>query len=194
LEIVVKRPGTDPLSAGDWRGEADDQGGILGDHAVHYLSLCHQVDDSAQVVACHRCGAAGRETAEVAVALGAGGASITLSYASTTRHNSVRLSLPGSGRCIAWVDDMLTVAKSRGGVYQRRVRALSDRRFVNELYSPMYRSLFDRIDDSSWRARCTGQTLAVARLLSDALSPSAQFGSVAPPLRLAPQESGTGVR
>ena len=39
LRVEVERPGTDPLAAGGWRADPEHEGGILGDHAVHYLAL-----------------------------------------------------------------------------------------------------------------------------------------------------------
>ena len=65
LDVEVERPGTDPLSAGGWRADPEHEGGILGDHAVHYLALFHLLDPACEVVACHREGPGGREVASL---------------------------------------------------------------------------------------------------------------------------------
>ncbi len=72
LEVEVERPGTDPLSAGRLAAHGDREGGILGDHAVHYLALCHRLDPGARVLGAERRGEPGRETATVELAVGAG--------------------------------------------------------------------------------------------------------------------------
>ncbi len=73
LHVEVERPGTDPLSAGGWRADPEHEGGILGDHAVHYLALFELLDAGCDVVSCHREGPGGREVAAVEVRIGAAG-------------------------------------------------------------------------------------------------------------------------
>ncbi len=73
LHVAVERPGTDPLAAGGWRADPEHEGGILGDHAVHYLALLELIDPGCAVVACHREGPGGREVASVEVRVGAAG-------------------------------------------------------------------------------------------------------------------------
>src|SRR4029077_13779755 len=86
LRVEVERPGTDPLSAGGWRAAGLREGGILGDHAVHYLALCWTLDRSPRLLSAHLEGENGHETASVELALGdRGRSSIWVSYAGARR-------------------------------------------------------------------------------------------------------------
>jgi len=170
LDVTVERPGTDPLSAGGWRADPEHEGGILGDHAVHYLALCWLVQPSAAVTACTRSGEAGSETATVSLQLGCGRAEISASYAGHARRNRVALDVPAAGFHLDWQDDSLTVTRRGGPGSVRRVGALSARQFVNDLYAPLYDVVLGRLDDPGWRARRTAETLGVAQLLADALA------------------------
>jgi predicted dehydrogenase len=165
----VERPGTDPLSAGGWRARPAVEGGILGDHAVHYLSLAWLADPSVSVGACARSGEPGRETASVALALERGQATVAVSYAGHGRRNRIALDVPAAGFHLDWQDESLTVTRRGGPGSVRRVEALSSRQFVNDLYGPLYDELLDRIADPAWRAARTAETLGVARLLAASL-------------------------
>jgi predicted dehydrogenase len=170
IDVSVERPGTDPLSAGGWRADPEHEGGILGDHAVHYLALCWLVEPSAAVSACTRSGEPGSETASVELALGGGRACVRVSYAGASRHNRVALDIPSAGFHLDWQDDALTVTRRGGPGSVRRVGALSARQFVNDLYAPLYDVVLGRLDDPGWRVRRTAETLGVAKLLADALA------------------------
>jgi predicted dehydrogenase len=169
LDAEVERPGTDPLSAGGWRADPDHEGGILGDHAVHYLALCWITGLPARVTACERSGEGGSETARVELRLGRGQATVTVSYAGHARRNRVALDIPAAGFHVDWHDESLTVTRRGGPGSVRRVEALSARQLVNDLYEPMYDELLARGDDPSWRSERTAETLGVARLLADSL-------------------------
>ena len=173
LDVVVERPGTDPLSAGGWRADPEHEGGILGDHAVHYLALCWLAKPGAvRVTGCTRSGEPGAETACVELSMGEGGsASVTVSYAGASRRNRIALDVPAAGFHIDWQDEALTVTRrGRGGGSVRRVGALSARQFVNDLYGPLYDEALDRFDEAGWRRERTAETLGVAGLLSEALA------------------------
>lgn len=168
LSIEVERPGTDPLSAGGWRSRGDSEGGILGDHAVHYLALCWLLDRDARVLSCSRAGEPGRETAHVALRLGrAGTASIRVSYAGAARHNFVAASTPDGKLGLHWADGALVAGSPRR---RRAVGALSDRQFVNHLYGALYAELLAHRLDPRWRAERTAETLGVADLLTACLA------------------------
>jgi predicted dehydrogenase len=170
IEARVERPGTDPLSAGGWRADPEREGGILGDHAVHYLALLHLLDPRCEVVACHREGPGGREVADVAVRLGsAGAAHIHTSYAGTRRANLLRLSRPAQCLDLDWEDATVTVAHDGRRSRQRAVPSLSDRGVVNALYSPMYEELIANLGDPRWRALATARTIGAAELLGSAI-------------------------
>ncbi len=171
LEVHVDRPGTDPLSAGGWRADPEHEGGILGDHAVHYLALTWLTHPSATVSACRRAGEGGSETARVELRLGScGRGTVTVSYAAVARRNRIVLDMPSAGFHLEWLDDSLTLTRRGGPGSVRRTGALSHRQFVNELYGPLYDELFAHLDDPAWRAARTAETLDVAALLAQALA------------------------
>lgn len=170
LEVEVERPGTDPLSAGGWRAQGDREGGILGDHAVHYMALCHRLDTGTRVLASERHGAPGRETASVELGVGAGSARISVSYDRSRRRNLVDASVPTCGAGLRWED--ATLRAVRGGTPGERGRpvgALSDRQFVNDLYGALYDDLLGHRGEPRWRERQVRETLGVAALLDASL-------------------------
>lgn len=170
LTVAVERPGTDPLSAGGWRADPEHEGGILGDHAVHYLALLHELDPGCEVVSCHREGPGGREVASLEVRIGSAGmAHIAVSYAGSRRRNLLRLSRPAQCLEVTWEDCAITLTHRARAARRRAAESLSDRSLVNALYSPMYGELISGIGDESWRARATEGTVAVAGLLASAL-------------------------
>jgi predicted dehydrogenase len=169
LEARVERPGTDPLSAGGWRADPEHEGGILGDHAVHYLSLFQLLDPTAEVVSCHRDGPGGREVATLHMRVGAAGVAVVhVSYAGTRRHNHIRLERPAQCLELAWEDGSFAVTHNGRGS-SRAVASLSDRPVVNALYAPMYEQVIAGVGDESWRRDATEHTLGTACLLATAI-------------------------
>ena len=170
LTVEVERPGIDPLSAGGWRTDPEHEGGILGDHAVHYLALLHELDPGCQVVACHREGPGGREVASVEVSLAAAGsAHIAVSYAGNRRRNLIKLDRPEQCLQASWADGVVILTRNGLAGVPRTTASLSDRALVNALYSPMYNELIAGLGNPSWRSRATTGTVAVAGLLASAL-------------------------
>ncbi|MEO9045662.1 MAG: Gfo/Idh/MocA family oxidoreductase [Candidatus Dormibacter sp.] len=170
LTVEVERPGTDPLSAGGWRTDPEHEGGILGDHAVHYLALLHELDPACRVVACHREGPGGREVASVDVRLAAAGsAHLAVSYAGNRRRNLIRLDRPAQCLEATWTDGVFAVTHNGKTGAAREAASLSDRALVNALYSPMYAELITCIGDPTWRSRASATTVTVAGLLASAL-------------------------
>jgi len=165
LAVRVERPGTDPLSAGGWRARGDSEGGILGDHAVHYLALCWGLEPEARVTACTRRGDPSRQTAVVDLALDGATARIDVSHCGAARHNLVEARL-GGGQVIRWADAQLTIDDGAA----RQVGALSNRGFVNDLYGDLYTELLARYHEPTWRAATTAETIGVAALLRDCLA------------------------
>jgi predicted dehydrogenase len=176
LEVEVERPGTDPLSAGGWRALGDREGGILGDHAVHYLALCRRLHARTRVVGAQRSGEPGRESASVELAVGPGTARVAVSYAGRCRRNLVAVAVPARGAGLRWEDGSL--ATVRGGVpgRHRATGALSDRQFVNDLYGALYDELLAQRHRADWRASQRRETVEVARLLATALGGAATGG------------------
>ena len=168
LRVEVERPGTDPLSAGGWRAAGRREGGILGDHAVHYIALCSELGAAVGVLDCRQAGEPGRETAEVRLSVGAGEAAIRVSYAGERRRNLIEASLAG-GTAVRWEGDRLGGSGLDGAAPERRVGALSDREHVNALYADLYAELLAHRLDPAWRERATAETLGVAGLLATCL-------------------------
>jgi predicted dehydrogenase len=173
VDVEVERPGTDPLSAGGWRADPEHEGGILGDHAVHYLSLAWLADPAVRVASCERGWDGGPETASVALGLERGQATVSVTYAGHARRNRIALDVPAAGFHLDWQDESLTVTRRGGPGSVRRVGALSSRQFVNDLYGPLYDELLDRIGEPDWRVARTAETLGVARLLAASLEAAA---------------------
>ncbi len=170
LEVEVERPGTDPLSAGGWRADPEHEGGILGDHAVHYLALFELLDADCAVVGCRREGPGGREVASTEVSIGAAGLGrVDVSYAGSRRTNVIRLERAAHCLRMEWIDSALTVSHDGRAKGTRTVASLSDRTVVNALYGPMYEELITRLRDPSWRAQATAHTIGAAALLADAV-------------------------
>ena len=170
LHVAVERPGTDPLSAGGWRADPEHEGGILGDHAVHYLALFELLDAGCDVVSCHRDGPGGREVAAVEVRIGAAGtARVEASYAGSRRANTVRLSRPDQCLDVDWLDGTVTIVHNGASSAPRPVASLSDRAVVNSLYSPMYDELISGLYDAAWRTQATAHTIGAAALLATAI-------------------------
>jgi predicted dehydrogenase len=168
ITVEVERPGTDPLSAGGWRTDPEHEGGILGDHAVHYLALMRLLDPATEVLACRRAGPGGREVASVELALGSGRAVIDVSYAGQRRHNRLRLERPAQCLEICWDDGAVAIVHNGRTGTGRAVPSLSDRATVNALYRPMYADVVEGVADPAWRGRETAQTIGVAELLAAA--------------------------
>ncbi len=167
LRVEVERAGTDPLAAGGWRAAGLREGGILGDHAVHYLALAWTIDPALRVRAATLEGAPGRETAAVELDLGAGGtASIGVTYAGERRRNLIDAGIPSTGHTATWLDGSLTV----GDAEPVATSSLADRQTVNDLYSQMYEELLECRADPAWRAQRRAETVAVAAALDGALS------------------------
>ena len=158
------------MSTGGWRADPEHEGGILGDHAVHYLALLHDLAPTCSIVGCRRSGPGGREVASVDVALGdRGHAHIDVSYAGERRRNLIRVQRPEQCLEMTWRDGRVDI--DHNGVARTRepVDSLSERAAVNRLYAPMYEEVLGGIADARWRAAATARTIEVAHLLADAL-------------------------
>ena len=166
LRVEVERPGTDPLSAGGWRGAGLAEGGILGDHAVHYLALCWRIDPRLRVTCARLTGEPGRETADVDLEVGpAGRASIHVTYAGERRRNLVAAGLEEGGS-VTWIDAELAA----DGADPVPTPSLADRQTVNDLYAAMYDELVAMRLDGGYRADRGDETVAVATALDAALA------------------------
>ncbi|MFN2451887.1 MAG: Gfo/Idh/MocA family protein, partial [Candidatus Dormibacteria bacterium] len=165
LRIEVERPGTDPLSAGGWRSDPSGEGGILGDHAVHYLSLCHGLGASVRLLDCSRTGAPGRETAAIRLAIGPGQATIVVTYEGRRRRNLLEVEIPAERTLLRWCDGAISLSSPGGDGGRQSIGSLSDRRYVNALYEPFYRDLAAGFNSRARRAMLSDDTLMVAGLL-----------------------------
>ncbi|GAC1339785.1 MAG: hypothetical protein NVSMB29_07710 [Candidatus Dormibacteria bacterium] len=165
LRIEVERPGTDPLSAGGWRSEPEGEGGILGDHAVHYLSLCHGLGAPITLLDCSRRGTPGRETASIRLAIGPGQATIIVTYEGRRRRNLVEVEVAAEQTLLRWCDGAVSLTRSALDGGRQSIGSLSDRQYVNALYEPFYRELAEGFRSPARRAALSDDTVAVAGLL-----------------------------
>lgn len=165
----VERPGTDPLAAGGWRARPAVEGGILGDHAVHYVSMLWKSLPELKLRAVERTGAGRGEHARVVLAGEGGEASISVSYAGATRRNRLELQRPARNLTLVWEDDRLTLRRRGRAHSPATVEALSDRDTVNRLYRPFYTELLESLSERRWRDARWRESLGVAGLLSEAL-------------------------
>ena len=171
VRIEVERPGTDPLSVDGWRSRPDEEGGVLGDHAVHHLSLLREVLPDVAIASCLREGTGGAEAAFVDLAGSGATASIHVTYMGRRRANRVRVEF--SDGVALWDDDRLVLNDAI-----HTVESLSDRSFVNALYAPWYAELLRGIASPSERNRRGDETIGVARLLQSAIAGAADPGTV----------------
>jgi predicted dehydrogenase len=173
LRVEVERSGTDPLSAGGWRAQPEKEGGILGDHAVHYLSLILGLGADVRVLQCSRRGEGGRETAAIRLAVGPGEATIVVTYEGKRRQNLIEVEAPADRRVLRWCDGALTISR-RGRTGPRHpLGGLSDRGYVNALYEPFYRDIAAAYGDPDARRRITHDTVEVAAMLQQCLATAA---------------------
>lgn len=164
LRVEVERPGTDPLSTGGWRAAGLPEGGILGDHGVHYLALCWALDPAMALRDATLRGEPGHESAVLDLSLDGGHATLAVSYAGQRRRNLVELRT-GGGTTLRWLDAELIVLAGDQITESGATPALSDRQAVNDLYAPFYDEVLAHREDAAWRASRVDETLAVARLL-----------------------------
>ena len=169
LRVEVERPGTDPLSSGGWRSAGLREGGVLGDHGVHYLALAWTLDGDVTLRAAHQAGDPGREHATVDLATAGGDVRIEVSYAGERRRNLVQLTVAG-GPVLRWLDGQLDIDPGDGSPSAGETTpALSDRQTVNDLYGDLYDEVLLNRDRVDWRRSRTTEAVAVGRLLAGAL-------------------------
>jgi predicted dehydrogenase len=159
LAIEVEREGIDPRAASPWRGDIATSGGILADHAVHFLALGWTISESLEALYGSRSMSADAEHASAAVRLGGGLLRMRLARDGSARHTRVEMRLPGVA--YRWHDETAAIAIRGRSLRSRRVQALSDRAHVDALYLPLYRDLLAGVADPAWRRRRRAEALAV---------------------------------
>ena len=169
LRVEIERPGTDPLSAGGWRSRPAVEGGILGDHAVHYVSMLWKAVPDLTLDRVRRSGAGASEHAEMALTGSGGRAIVAASYAGDRRRNRIVLERPARDIQVTWLDGVITATRRGRSSSRLGVASLSDRDAVNALYMPFYRDLVTGLPDRVWRTARWQESVGVARLLSEAL-------------------------
>lgn len=166
LVVELLRPGLDARASSSWRADLERSGGVLADHGSHFLDLAASIGriDVRSVV---RRLDGGAETVNLRAGVSTGELEMRLSTAAVERRTSV--SLQAAAARLTWTDDHLQwgTAQWRGG--SKRVRAISDRAFVDQLYAPMYGELSRRCCDASWCTERTARSLTGASTLVDAL-------------------------
>lgn len=166
LVVELLRPGLDTRASSSWRADLERSGGVLADHGSHFLDLASSIGP-VEVRSVERRFDGGGETVILSAEVSTGDLEVRLSTAAAERRTSV--SLHSRAGTVVWRDDRLQWEISGRRLVSRRVSAISDRSFVDELYAPMYAELTRRCGDAAWcRARSLG-SLAGTRALVDAL-------------------------
>ena len=160
----MQRDGTDKLAVASWR-DSPSSGGMLADHAVHFLALSWTITNELEVLDGYRVwDSSFRERSLASVRVGSGTLGFRASAGAPAAHT--RLDLHIGPAQFTWSDDAAFF--SLGG---RRVTsasytgALSDRRHTDSLYLPFYQDLVSNLHDVSWRRRRTDEALTVAETL-----------------------------
>jgi predicted dehydrogenase len=164
LRVDVQRDGTDKLAVSSWR-DSPSSGGMLADHAVHFLALSWTISNELEVLnGCRAWDSSRRERSLASVRVGSGTLGFRASAAAPVAHT--RLDLRIGPAQFTWSDDATFFSLAGCRVTRAScVGALSDRRHTDSLYLPFYRDLVGNLNDVSWRRRRTDEALTVATLL-----------------------------
>ncbi|HEX5526847.1 MAG TPA: Gfo/Idh/MocA family oxidoreductase [Solirubrobacterales bacterium] len=163
MRVEVRRDGTDRRAVSRWRDDPA-AGGLLADHAVHYLSLCWQLDEELEVLAGSRSWDADRgESVRADLRLGCGGFRFRGTTAAEAASN--RLDLRAGPMRFRWWDETLVLAVAGCSAASWDAEALSQRASTDALYLPFYRELFRDFFDRAWRRRRTEEALGVNKAL-----------------------------
>lgn len=161
LTVDVERAGTDRHAASKWRSDIRTSGGMVADHAVHFLALGWTISEALEVVASNRTWeTGGAERSSVIARIGPGMLEIRLDSGASARRTRLDARLLNAR--LAWDDATATLTIDGKRAFRHCVDALSDRAHVDGLYVPLYHSVVANLGDATWRRRRTAETLAVA--------------------------------
>lgn len=166
LAVDLLRPGLDVRARSAWRADLERSGGVLADHGSHFLDLAASIGEI-EIRSVSRRVQRGAEKVTLYAGVSTGELEMRLSTAAAERRTSV--SLRSGGATLLWRDGRLEWGISQRSLGSRRVRAISDRAFVDQLYTPMYAELISRCGDASWCTDRSLRSLAGARNLVRAL-------------------------
>lgn len=168
LTVGVQRNGTDSHAASPWRSNDAQTGGMLADIGAHFLALAWTIHTRLDLLAAaSSVDERGRERATSIHRVGSGVLRIELWNGAPARHTRIDLRL---GRlAIAWHDDAANMSVGSRSFKRRRVGALSDRRYVDALYAPLYRDVLAGVRREQWRTCRTAEALAVSEALVSTL-------------------------
>jgi predicted dehydrogenase len=162
--VEVDRNGTDSHALSSWRTAGETSGGLLADHAVHFLALGWTISEDLEVLTGWRdWDNAHRERATATVRLGSGRLDVRLSSAAAARHTVVNVQM--GPVTFTWSDDSAVLRFCTHIVRRWRVDALSNRDHIDALYLPLYNDLIANLKDPSWRRRRRAEALTVGNAL-----------------------------
>jgi predicted dehydrogenase len=166
--VHVERDGTDRHAVSSWREDVPTSGGMLADHGVHFLALGYTISSDLEVLDVSRTRDRGcAERSAATVRLGSGTLELHVSAAAPTRRT--RLSLRSGCILFEWNNETALLLAGKRIVHSWRAAPLSDRRYVDRLYVPLYRDLIGGLRDTSWRTSRTAEALTVGRVLVNLL-------------------------
>jgi predicted dehydrogenase len=172
LAVELERPRPDPNAASPWRADPADSGGLLADHAVHFLALAWAVGRGLEAMGGSQSPSAGGQRCAASAKLGSGRLEISMQRGGRRRRTRIELRL--AGFAYSWTDATVSLALRGQRLASRRVEALSDRGHVDSLYLPLYRDLLDHGSDPTWLNVHQAEALGVGAALLDLLAMAAR--------------------
>ncbi|WP_405930278.1 Gfo/Idh/MocA family protein [Streptomyces sp. NBC_00827] len=164
IDVEIRRLSTDPRAFSAWR-LAVDSGGILADHAVHYLALAHTLGEDLAPVWSRR-SRRWPEAVEALISIGERGSlHMRAAYGEPTRSTTLRVSVPRISLSRVWRNSNLFASNGGSARQRTSVPSLSDRNYVNGLYLHLYQELVQGLSSPSWRAAANKRSHDVASVL-----------------------------
>lgn len=164
LDARVERAGDDAAAATPWRADLGRSGGLLADHAVHFLALADGLGLRAVPAAADRVlTPGGSETVSALLETATG--SMRLSATRAAARRATTIEARGGALAATWRNDRFETRLGTRVLRRRAVPSLASRDHVDWLYRSLYAELIAHLKRDPWRAARTAQTLRVSRTL-----------------------------
>lgn len=162
LDVHVERDGLDTTATTAWRSDLDRNGGLLADHAVHFVALSQDLGWRPEPLGAERVvDPAGQETVRALLDSPAG--AMRIAATTTAGRRVTRIALHDHRRAVIWTNHDLVITATGRVLRRRRVPSLADRAHADALYVPLYREVARGLRDPAWRECRTVESLRVAR-------------------------------
>jgi hypothetical protein len=169
MTVEVCRNGMeDPYAGSDWRADLEVSGGMLADHAPHYVALARTIDPKMSLLTASRfCDGSGRERSRAELRVGSGRLGLRLSTLAAARRTRLTVGVPGIA--VGWERGRATLRLARRETVSWSADELSERPYLDSLYVPFYEELVRNLGDPIWRARRTAESLQVSKTVVEML-------------------------